>query len=86
MSVVHSIEFTPPIVHPERFAIWSRDVQKVLDYLPRYVAAGRKQRIFALSWEALPWENGCPVAISTDTFYAFHAKYHLEPLILPNQA
>jgi hypothetical protein len=38
-------EWTPPIPNPEQFPAWSRDIQELLDSLPRYVAAGRRQLI-----------------------------------------
>ncbi|MBV9229865.1 MAG: hypothetical protein JOZ18_11170 [Chloroflexi bacterium] len=79
MSRTHSCEWVPPIRHPERFASWSRDVQKLLDYLPRYMAAGRKQRIFAMPWD------GRPGSFGASKFYEYYEQYHLEPLILPNQ-
>ena len=80
MSVVHSITFTPPIKRLDRFPAWSRDVQTVLGYFPRYVAAGRKQRVFALPWEDVP-----TMLISANRFCKYHKQYCLEPLILPNQ-
>lgn len=87
MSIAHWIEYTPLITHPERFGMWSRDVQKVLNYLPRYIAAGRKQRVFALSWDALFEEHGFrfPLTVPADKFYNYHERHNLEPLILPNQ-
>lgn len=80
MSVVHSITVTPSIKRLEQFSTWSRDVQTVLDYLPRYVAAGRKQRVFALPWEGVP-----TMLISANLFRKYHEQHCLEPLILPNQ-
>jgi hypothetical protein len=79
MSVKHSIIFTSPITYPERFAAWSRDVQKLLDYLPRYVAVGRKQRIFAMPLDSTP------ARFSAGRFYEYYEQHHLEPLILPDQ-
>jgi len=84
MSVIHSCEWTPPLAHAGRFAIWSRDVQRLLDYLPRYVAAGRKQRIFALPWEENQRhiDTGKPLLEIIPEYYEHHL---LQPLILPNQ-
>lgn len=53
MSSAHYCLWHPPVTHPERFALWSANVQKLLEYLPQYVAAGRKQRYKILSQEDL---------------------------------
>jgi hypothetical protein len=81
MSVIHSVTFTPPIAHPGHFVTWSRDVQKVLDYLPRYTVDGRKQRIFAFPWEEVQRHREEPLLEIIPHYYEQH---HLQPLILPN--
>jgi len=43
MGYSHYWEWTPPIPNSERFVAWSRDIQRLLDALPRYIAAGRRQ-------------------------------------------
>jgi len=43
MGYSHYWEWTPPIPNSARFVAWSRDMQSLLDALPRYVAAGRRR-------------------------------------------
>src|SRR5215467_4103993 len=43
MGYSHYWEWNPPIPNSERFVAWSRDIQRLLDALPRYVAAGRRR-------------------------------------------
>jgi|SRR5215472_4194836 len=54
MSITHYWEWNPPIPNPGQFSAWSRDIQVLLDSLPGYVAAGRRQLfLVGLKWSEI---------------------------------
>jgi hypothetical protein len=81
LGIYNSITWMPPISHPERFAQWSRDVSKLLDYLPQYVAAGRKERIFVIPEKA----EALPRFVGLNDIVAFYERYQIQPFVLPDQ-
>lgn len=84
MGIRNTIEWMPPIKHPERFAKWSRDVSRLLDYLPYYVATGRKERIFVIAWDAYDGSFGTS-HVSLNDSAVFYEQHRLQPFILPDQ-
>lgn len=80
MGIRNTIEWMPPISHPERFAQWSRDVSKLLDYLPYYVAAGRKERVFVIPVEAFGGKG-----LGLNEMVAFYERHQMQPFVLPDQ-
>ena len=83
MSSIHSCEWMPPIRHPERFALWSRDVRTLLEYFPRYVHAGRKERVFVAPLKLYAERNVKRVTL--DLLEEYASLQFVDVLILPNQ-
>jgi len=80
LGIRNTIHWMPPIAQPERFAKWSRDVSKLLDYLPHYVAAGRKERVFVIPMGAFAGRG-----IGFTDMVAFYEQHQMQPFILPDQ-